>query len=308
MKTRPPPWPHGVPLRRGSRQGAAHGPVDVTPARAARIGATSFSKSGLPRRSPSSRSSSSRRPRRRPRLRGPRDDGLARRLHVSEEATKEAAIEEQLRSWCRTRCARRPRGPAKVHVDHHNSVNVGRILAQCSSPQLRGYLLIHMSERWISNVAYFSEAPHSMIIDVAVVVDNHFFAQRDMLNGISHCLCTVERGTLDYGPSIMTNGSVFQKDMIIAYVALHDVRRAVSGTYCQILVLDKPPLDDIVSKYPEFGQELDEITSALGSRSSASSGRSLSVARPEGCPSGGWPSKGQPRRPPGRPWRCAPPA
>ena len=161
MKTRPPPWPHGVPLRRGSRQGAAHGPVDVTPARAARIGATSFSKSGLPRRSPSSRSSSSRRPRRRPRLRGPRDDGLARRLHVSEEATKEAAIEEQLRSWCRTRCARRPRGPAKVHVDHHNSVNVGRILAQCSSPQLRGYLLIHMSERWISNVAYFSEAPLS---------------------------------------------------------------------------------------------------------------------------------------------------
>ena len=190
----------------------------------------------------------------------------------------------------------------------HNANSQFRVLAQRFSPQLRGYLLIHMSERWISNVAYFSEAPHSMIIDVAVVVDNHFFAQRDMLNGISHCLCTVERGTLDYGPSIMTNGSVFQKDMIIAYVALHDVRRAVSGTYCQILVLDKPPLDDIVSKYPEFGQELDEITSALGSRSSASSGRSLSVARPEGCPSGGWPSKGQPRRPPGRPWRCAPPA
>ena len=126
----------------------------------------------------------------------------------------------------------------------------------------------------------------------AVAVDNHFFAQREMLNGISHCLCIVERGTLAYGPSIMTNGSVFQKDMIIANIALHDVRRTVSVTYCQILVLDKPSLDDIVSKYPEFGQELDEITSALGSRSSASSGRSLSAARSEGCPSGGWPCMG----------------
>ena len=58
----------------------------------------------------------------------------------------------------------------------HNANSQFRVLAQHFSPQLRGYLLIHMSERWISNVAYFSEAPHAMIIDVAVDVDNHFFA------------------------------------------------------------------------------------------------------------------------------------
>ena len=78
----------------------------------------------------------------------------------------------------------------------------------------------------------------------------------------------------------MTNASAFQKDMIITYIALHDVLRAVSRMCCRNLVLNKPPVNDIVSEYPEGGQELDEITNASGSRSSASSGRSLSVAGP----------------------------
>ena len=61
-------------------------------------------------------------------------------------------------------------------AERHNANSQFRILGQRSSPQRRGYLLIHMSVRWISLVAYFSEAPHAMIIDVAVDVDNHFFA------------------------------------------------------------------------------------------------------------------------------------
>lgn len=125
-----------------------------------------------------------------------------------------------------------------------------RDLAQGFSPQLRGYLMIHMSERWISSVPYFRGAPHALIIDVAEAVRSRFFARRETLSDLRFCLCIVERGTLAYGYRIITTGSVFGQDMILSNRALQDQRRSLSLTYCQILVLIKPALDKILSEYP----------------------------------------------------------
>merc|ERR1719329_1197110 len=136
----------------------------------------------------------------------------------------------------------------------HDASDLFRDLAHGFSPLLRGYLMVHISEKWISNVYYFRDAPPPAIVEVAERLNSLFYSRREPLHQIRSCLCIAERGTIARGGVVVTNGSVFQLDMIISNRALHDVRPTVSLTYCQVLILTRPNLDSIVEKHPEFQQ------------------------------------------------------
>ena len=110
-----------------------------------------------------------------------------------------------------------------------------RGLAKGFSPQLKGYLMIHMSERWITNMSYFKNAPHECIMEAVQAFQSLFFAQRETLTSVLHCLGIVQKDMLFYGLNMKTNGFVFQTDMIVANLAPHGVRRIICLTYCQIL-------------------------------------------------------------------------
>merc|ERR1719329_326097 len=138
----------------------------------------------------------------------------------------------------------------------HDSSMQFRNLAQGFSPLLRGYLMVHISEKWLSKIYYFRDAPPSAMVEVSEKLTSLFYSRREPLHEVRSCLCIVERGTIAIGGAVATNGSVFQLDMIISNRALHDLRPTISLTYCEVLTLTRQNLDSILAKHPDFQKTL----------------------------------------------------
>lgn len=134
----------------------------------------------------------------------------------------------------------------------YNEMKLFRDLADAFSPLLRGHLLLHMSENWISSIYYFNLAPQMLVIDIAEKLSSRFYARREPLLDVRYCLCIVDRGTIAHGGNVVTTGNAFQKDMIVTLKALQHIKPTVSLTYAQVLVLTREDLDDILTEYASF--------------------------------------------------------
>jgi len=133
-----------------------------------------------------------------------------------------------------------------------DAMSMFRNVAQSFSPELRGELMMHISESWIRGVYYFANAPRHFILDLTDGFRSNFFARREPLHDVRHCLCILERGTIAHGGRIVVPGSFFQEDFIITKKHLQARRPTVSLTYSMMLILTRDGLENCLRFYPKM--------------------------------------------------------
>merc|ERR1711957_499680 len=132
---------------------------------------------------------------------------------------------------------------------------MGRLFREITSsfsPVLQGQLLLHKSEKWINRIYYFKAAPQTFLLEVSARLREDFYARREPIHCVQHCLCMVDRGTIAWGGSIFSTGQAFQKDMIVTLQELQKYEITISLAYSQVLVLTRQHLDQALVRHPKF--------------------------------------------------------
>jgi len=145
----------------------------------------------------------------------------------------------------------------------HNAMTMFSQVTKSFSPLLRKQLMLHTTEKWIRGVYYFREAPLSLVMELAERLTTRFYARREPLTDIRHCLCLIERGTLAHGGVILVAGGFFQEDMILSNTALQIIRPTVSLTYALILLLSRKDLDEVLRSWPDFERKIRKYAAKL---------------------------------------------
>lgn len=124
-----------------------------------------------------------------------------------------------------------------------------RQLSRDMSTSLRGELMMHSAQEWVSRLGFLRKCSRKFIMDLIDDFDVTLFSRRETIADVGR-LCIVDRGAVGRAGQVLVPFSVWGEDMICQQ-RLHKHTVATALTYVQALLLTRSTLDRILEDYPE---------------------------------------------------------
>eukprot|EP00966_Prymnesium_polylepis_P061623 1429923-Prymnesium_polylepis.1 len=118
------------------------------------------------------------------------------------------------------------------------------------SMRLRGETSLMVARSTLRKVTYLAhpDLEDDFLSKIALVITSDVFARHERIACTK--LIVIERGITSKRGKISLMGSCYGEDMILNNPKLRDTAAATALTFVQILLLERPELDELVAEYP----------------------------------------------------------
>lgn len=172
-------------------------------------------------------------------------------------------------------------------AQHLHRLLRSRELSRDMAPIIKGELFMHLASGWVGEVTFMRSFSSSCIMDILDAFDVVLFARKEKINLPFVKLCVVERGAVGRAGKVLSPGSTWGEDVILADRRLQHIAHTTALTFVQIFSLSKEQLEGVLKCYPRERKSVRKTACKLSLRRAAmlvSKGLALGIGSGRGGP------------------------